>query len=338
MKRFFFLIVLVMLVFRIMARHRSAHIRPAGPPPWRENIPRYAHHGHAARRPSPTAREQARQAFDEARDEARQAFDEARHALDEARDEARQAFDEARGEVRQAFDEVRGTLVSSDDPAHAPPLAPSSPPSARVEAEGLPVPIVPGTRVSEAEARPPAPPHPMIAIHHDASPNPHASSADVASTAPVSFGSEPVTGLISATEERAKAEALRKLQDLVVKWLDPQVPASWTPPPRLLDAMVLETRITPVVKDYGTLFEAALKIDASRERRAQLVEVYNRELVERRLMTLGGTLAFVLICLGAVSGYIRTDEATKGYYTNRLRMLAAAGIGAAGVVIYQLVA
>ena len=54
--------------------------------------------------------------------------------------------------------------------------------------------------------------------------------------------------------------------------------------------------------------------------------------------TLGGALAFVLICLAAVSGYIRADEATKGYYTNRLRMLAAAGVGAAGVVIYRMVA
>jgi hypothetical protein len=147
-----------------------------------------------------------------------------------------------------------------------------------------------------------------------------------------------VIGLISATEERAKAEARRKLLESVVNWLDPQVPASWTPPPRLLDAMVLETRIKPVVKDYGTLSEAELRIDDSPARRAQLVEVYNREVVERRLVTLGGTLAFILICLAAVSGYIRTDEATKGYYTNRLRMLAAAGIGAAGVVIYHLVA
>ena len=62
------------------------------------------------------------------------------------------------------------------------------------------------------------------------------------------------------------------------------------------------------------------------------------QLVHRRLVVLGGSLAFVLICLAAVSGYIRADEATKGYYTNRLRMLAAAGVGAAGVVIYQMVA
>ena len=55
-------------------------------------------------------------------------------------------------------------------------------------------------------------------------------------------------------------------------------------------------------------------------------------------MTLGGALGFVLICLAAVSGYIRADEATKGYYTNRLRMLAAAGVGAAGVILYKMVA
>ncbi len=52
----------------------------------------------------------------------------------------------------------------------------------------------------------------------------------------------------------------------------------------------------------------------------------------------GGILAFVLVCLAALSGYIRADEATKGYYTNRLRMLAAAGVGAAGVIVYKMVA
>ena len=55
------------------------------------------------------------------------------------------------------------------------------------------------------------------------------------------------------------------------------------------------------------------------------------------MLTLAGLLVFVLICLAAVSGYIRTDEATKGYYTNRLRMLAAAGVGAAGAAIYQMI-
>ncbi len=43
----------------------------------------------------------------------------------------------------------------------------------------------------------------------------------------------------------------------------------------------------------------------------------------------------MLACLAAVSGYIRADEATKGYYTNWLRLASATGVGAAGVLIYQ---
>ena len=83
---------------------------------------------------------------------------------------------------------------------------------------------------------------------------------------------------------------------------------------------------------------AELEYDASPKHRAALVAEYNRELVQRRLVNLGGTLAFILSCLAVVSGYIRTDEKTKGYYTNYLRLLAAAGVGAAGVVIYRMVA
>ena len=120
------------------------------------------------------------------------------------------------------------------------------------------------------------------------------------------------------------ADARRQLREDVANWLDPEVPRSWAPPVRMLDAMILnDPQLKPVEKPYGELFAATLTADASSDRRAALIEVYNRQLVERRLATLGATLAFILICLAAVSGYIRADEATKGYYTNRLRMLAA---------------
>jgi hypothetical protein len=108
--------------------------------------------------------------------------------------------------------------------------------------------------------------------------------------------------------------------------------------------MILETKIKPVVKDqapykdYGNLYVAELRVDASPERISGFTETYQRQLVQRRMVFLGGALAFILTCLGAVSGYIRADEATKGYYTNRLRMLAAAGVGAAGMAIYQMMA
>ena len=102
--------------------------------------------------------------------------------------------------------------------------------------------------------------------------------------------------------------------------------------------MIVGTQSTRIARNYGTLYLAELDGRLLAQRRAELVEAYNHELIHHRLMTLGGTLAFVLICLAAVSGYIRADEATKGYYTNRLRMLAAAGVGAAGVIIYRMVA
>jgi hypothetical protein len=273
---------------------------------------------------------EARQALHEARNEVRQAFD-------EARNEVQQAFDEARNDVRQALDEARDALVRSDDALKALPPRPQPPGYVREDAEGLPVPIIPGTRLSRAEAEPPGSDRTVVVIRPTVVPTAKV-TASTARTAADSGEPSTVTGLISATEERARAESRRKLQNKVASWLDPDVPASWTPPSRLLDAMILETRLKPVVKDYGTLYEAELRIDASPGRRAQLVEAYHRESVRQRLFILGGALAFVLICLGAVSGYIRADEATKGYYTNRLRMLVAAGIGAAGVLIYQMVA
>jgi len=146
-----------------------------------------------------------------------------------------------------------------------------------------------------------------------------------------------LTGLISATEERAKEEARKQLEKEVTDWLEPSgVPRSWKPSTRQIDAMIIETIVEPVVKDYGTLYVAKLRLDVSPEQRAIFTESYKRQLVHRRMVLLGGALGFVLICLGAISGYIRADEVTKGYYTNRLRLLAAVGVGAAGVVIYQM--
>ena len=148
-----------------------------------------------------------------------------------------------------------------------------------------------------------------------------------------------IKGLISATEDRAREEARKELDRNVTEWLEASsVPRSWKPPARQIDGMILETKVKPIVKDYGTLYEAELRVDVSPERRASLVAAYHRQLVHGRLVLLGGTLAFFLTCLAAISGYIRADEATKGYYTNRLRLLAAAGVGAAGVLIYQMVA
>ena len=311
MKRLLLLIVVVMLVFWVMARHRQEFVRPASPPPApHRNGPIFAHDREAKRHSVTGAGHVAREAFQE------------------AEEELREAEREVRDELHRAADQVRGAFHSDDD-------GPALPPGTveREEAEGLPVRIVPGTRVTEAQAVPPAPPKSAIKTRRRARSRPAPPVLKNAGVAEIPT----LSGKISATPERAEAEARRKLRETITAWLDPDVPSSWTLPGRMLDEMVVETSLETVHKDYGTLYITHLKLDTRPERHALLVRAYNHELVSHRLVNLGGSLGFILICLGAISGYIRADEATKGYYTKRLRLLAAAAVGASGVLIYQMV-
>jgi len=199
----------------------------------------------------------------------------------------------------------------------------------REEAEGLPVRIVPGTRVTDAEIQPPKrrsvrPPAPATRRHAP----PVVATTDQAM-------SRPISGRLSATVERARDDARLQLEREVTGWLTPEVPTTWKPPGSLLTEMIRKTDVHPIVKDYGTVYEATVEADFSTRNRERLLEAHRREVVARRLTVLAGSLGFVLACLASLASYIRADEATRGYYTNWLRAVAAAGVGASGVVIYQ---
>ncbi|MBV8268329.1 MAG: hypothetical protein JO252_18535 [Planctomycetaceae bacterium] len=213
-------------------------------------------------------------------------------------------------------------------------------------AEGLPVPIDPGTRVTDAEIRPRDP----------------FASGPLASAAPSparTRNERTIAGRLSATEERALADARLQLEREVADWITPEVPAGpstgpsnplttgvastrlpyrWRVPKPLIDRLIRETRTKPIARDYGTVYEAAIVAEFSAEDRAAIIAAYQRDLVAYRLALLAGIIGFVLTCLAALAGYIRADEATRGYYTNWLRALAAVGVGASGVLIYQLLA
>jgi len=127
----------------------------------------------------------------------------------------------------------------------------------------------------------------------------------------------------------------------VTDWLTPEVPHSWTPPATLVDRMVLAPELKQIDNYHNLgrkLYQATLRCDFSTAHRADIVRAYESTVAARRLSVLGVVLGFVLACLAALAGYIRADEATKGYYTNRLRLVAATAVGAAGVVAYRLVA
>jgi hypothetical protein len=151
-----------------------------------------------------------------------------------------------------------------------------------------------------------------------------------------------VTGDRCANTVRAAADARRQLVVEVKNWLEEVgIDHSWVPPQPILNDMVIgQPDFTPETLRDGdhelNLVRATIKADFSEGRRREFLNVYHQHVGGRRLVLFGGGLTLLLAALAAISGYIRADEATKGYYTNRLRLLAAAGVGAAGMVVYQI--
>lgn len=216
-------------------------------------------------------------------------------------------------------------------------------PGPRELVDEIPVPIVPGTRVINAAIEPPTAPEPPERPEraerprrsgrrgHEAKPVPVKTVAVTNISVPRS-----IAGRLSATETRAKADARLQLDREVAEWLVPEIPPSWKAPDDLVNQLVTKIHVKPIAKDYGTVYEATLDVNLSSQHRATFLEAYYNDVVRHRLASLGALLGFILTCLAALAGYIRADEATKGYYTNGLRAVAAAGVGAAGVLLYQL--
>lgn len=149
-----------------------------------------------------------------------------------------------------------------------------------------------------------------------------------------------VAGDWMSGEESAIVNARSHVAQRVSEWLvEAGVPQSWKAPEGLLDTMIVgRPQVESEARDYapdGEMYRAVAAVDFSMKHKRALVDEYHREISGQRLGLLGGLLGFVLACLGIIVGYVRADEATKGYFTNRLRLLAAAGFGAAGVVLYQ---
>jgi hypothetical protein len=210
----------------------------------------------------------------------------------------------------------------------------------REEVDGLPVPIVPGTRVTEATI---LPPNQKGSESKSESKSKSGSESHTVIEAKIHQaavtlppGVRLISGRLSATEDRARADARLQLEREVTEWLTPEVPTSWNPPGYLITGLIRRTDVYPIVKDYATVYEATLQADLSPGSRGEILAAYEHELIVRRLAILGGILGFVLACLASLAGYIRADEATRGYYTHWLRALAAASVGASGVLIYQI--
>ena len=66
--------------------------------------------------------------------------------------------------------------------------------------------------------------------------------------------------------------------------------------------------------------------------RRELQQMWRSELISTRLWHTGVLGGLVLTVLGTIYSYLRLDTLSKGYYTGRLRLAAAAIISAAAAV------
>ncbi len=183
---------------------------------------------------------------------------------------------------------------------------------------------------AQGPPRPPKPPRHHGHIH------PASMKRPVGPADPASI--REVKSDLCATTARAEADVIRHLEAEAKSWLgEDGVPASWDIPQPMIDHLVAgKITVEPVQVKELTVFRATVPAEFSPRMKRPILDRYHREIGGRRLGVLGGILALVLACLAAFSGYVRAAEATKGYYTNRLRLIAAAGGGAAGVAVYRL--
>ena len=173
-----------------------------------------------------------------------------------------------------------------------------APRTIREEVEGLPVPIVPGTRVTEAEILPPEADEAKIVSPTEVPDTHIRRPGGSAPKAPSTVRA--ISGRLSATDERARDDARLAARARGDGVAHPRgVRPSGSPRRTCIDAMIRKTDVQPIVKDYGTVYEATLEADFSTPCRDEIVAAYQREVVAHRLVILGGSLGFVLVCLAA---------------------------------------
>ena len=157
------------------------------------------------------------------------------------------------------------------------------------------------------------------------------------------YAPDPAETVVVASE--LKANEARALDDLrgqvdrrVADWLvEAGIPDHWHPPARMVDALTVEAPEVGVAlrREYGDLYRAEVPLALTASNRSLMIETYRRQVAVRRRAVLGVGLGFTLACLAILAGYIRGDEATRGYYTTRLRLIAGVALGGAALAAYR---
>ena len=143
------------------------------------------------------------------------------------------------------------------------------------------------------------------------------------------------------TERDAEHNALRKAQGEICAYLTEQNhPLQWPPSLDYInDHLVKNSKRLPD-KDFGeplnTLRGVALSIEIGPKDWQDMLRQDRLMRAKSRMLLLGKLLVGVVAFLGAVAGYLRLEEMTKGYYTAWLRLAAIGFVTAVGAGIWLI--
>ncbi|HEY7425526.1 MAG TPA: hypothetical protein VH682_14945 [Gemmataceae bacterium] len=122
-------------------------------------------------------------------------------------------------------------------------------------------------------------------------------------------------------QKEAEADALKQACD----WLSTHENLGWTPPPEFLrdKGMVrFGESSEKVFEKAGPMKVVSMELEISADQARAIQKQARHERMTSRHLLLARVLGGVVCLLLVVGGYLRLEEATKGYYTRLLRVAA----------------
>jgi hypothetical protein len=148
-----------------------------------------------------------------------------------------------------------------------------------------------------------------------------------------------VTGEIGSTVEEAAAAARNAAIDVVRDDFAASYPqvAGWEPPAPAVGAAAIRRTFVEEI-DRKTLssgvpfrvYRAYDQVELSPVVRRQIFPFWKEEIVDRRILALGGLAGLLTLTFATLAAYFRLDERTSGLFRSRLKLATVCVIAAGG--------